>query len=109
MSGFKFLQYERTGDLVRIAINRPPFNVIDIATMQELNVALDRALEEPGAKALMLTGAGEKAFSAGVDVADHTRDKVSAMIDAFHGNIKRVLAMPIPTVAAVNGAALGGG
>ena len=109
MSGFKFLQYERTGDLIRIAINRPPFNVLDIATMAEMNVALDRALEEPGAKALMLTGAGEKAFSAGVDVADHTKDKVSAMIETFHGNIRRVLAMPIPTVAAVNGAALGGG
>ena len=109
MSGFKFLQYERTGDLIRIAINRPPFNVLDIATMAEMNLALDRALEEQGAKALMLTGVGEKAFSAGVDVADHTKDKVSAMIETFHGNIKRVLAMPIPTVAAINGAALGGG
>ena len=109
MSGFKFLHYERTGDLIRIAINRPPFNVLDIATMAEMNLALDRALEEQGAKALMLTGVGEKAFSAGVDVADHTNDKVSAMIETFHGNIKRVLAMPIPTVAAINGAALGGG
>ena len=109
MSGFKFLQYERTGDLIRIAINRPPFNVLDIATMAEMNLALDRALDEQGAKALMLTGVGEKAFSAGVDVADHTKDKVSAMIETFHGNIKRVLAMPIPTVAAINGAALGGG
>ena len=109
MSGFNFLQYERTGDLIRIAIHRPPLNVLDIATMHEMNVALDRALEEPGAKALLLTGAGEKAFSAGVDVADHTRDKVAAMIDTFHGNIRRVLAMPIPTLAAVNGAALGGG
>jgi len=109
MSGFKFLHYERTGDLIRIAINRPPFNVLDIATMAEMNLALDRALEEQGAKALMLTGVGEKAFSAGVDVADHTKDKVSAMIETFHGNIKRVLAMPIPTVAAINGAALGGG
>ena len=109
MSGFKFLHYERTGDLIRIAINRPPFNVLDIATMAEMNLALDRALDEQGAKALMLTGVGEKAFSAGVDVADHTKDKVSAMIETFHGNVKRVLAMPIPTVAAINGAALGGG
>ena len=47
MSRFKFLQYERTGDLIRIAINPPPFKVIDIASMQEMNVALDHALEEP--------------------------------------------------------------
>jgi cyclohexa-1,5-dienecarbonyl-CoA hydratase len=109
MSDFKFLKYERAGDLVRIAINRPPLNVLDIATMAEMNVALDRAFEEHGAKVLVLTGTGEKAFSAGVDVADHTHDKVQGMIDTFHGNIKRLLAMPIPTVAAVNGAALGGG
>lgn len=109
MGGFKFLHYERTGDLVRIAINRPPFNVLDIATMAEMNLALDRVLDEDGAKVLVLTGAGEKAFSAGVDVADHTQDKVQSMIDTFHGTIRRVLAMPIPTVAAVNGAALGGG
>lgn len=35
MSGFKFLHYERIGDLLRIAINRPPFSVLDIATMAE--------------------------------------------------------------------------
>ena len=109
MGDFTFLQYERTGDLVRIAINRPPFNVLDIATMAEMNLALDRVLKEDGAKVVVVTGAGEKTFSAGVDVADHTKDKVQSMIATFHGNIKRVLGMPIPTVAAVNGAALGGG
>jgi len=109
MSGYKFLQYERNGEVIRIAVNRPPFNVLDIATMAEMNVALDQAAKEDGAKLLLVTGAGEKAFSAGVDVADHTRDKVQSMIDTFHGNIRRIMALPIPTVAAVNGAALGGG
>ena len=109
MSGYKFLQYERNGEVIRIAVNRPPFNVLDIATMAEMNLALDRVAKEDGAKLLLVTGAGEKAFSAGVDVADHTRDKVQSMIDTFHGNIRRIMALPIPTVAAVNGAALGGG
>jgi len=45
MGDFTFLQYERKGDLVRIAINRPPFNVLDIATMAEMNLALDRVLK----------------------------------------------------------------
>jgi cyclohexa-1,5-dienecarbonyl-CoA hydratase len=109
MSEFKFLQYSCADSVIRIAINRPPYNVLDIATMAEMNLALDRALAEASAKVLIVTGAGEKAFSSGVDVADHTHDKVQSMIDTFHGNIKRLLAMPIPTVAAVNGAALGGG
>jgi len=109
MAEFKFLKYGRTGEVVRIAVNRPPFNVLDIATMAEMNVALDLAAKEDGVKVLVVTGVGEKAFSAGVDVADHTRDKVQSMIDTFHGNIRRIMALPIPTVALVNGAALGGG
>ena len=52
---------------------------------------------------------GEKAFSAGVEVADHTPDKVDQMIDVFHGIFRRLNKMPMPTIAAVNGAALGGG
>lgn len=43
MGDFRFLHDERTGDLVRIAINRPPFNVLDIPTMAEMNLALERA------------------------------------------------------------------
>ena len=109
MSQYKFLQYECSGGVVKIAVNRPPFNVLDIATMTEMNAALDRAAGEKDAKLLLVTGVGEKAFSAGVDVADHTRDKVQGMIDTFHGNIRRIMALPIPSVAAVNGAALGGG
>lgn len=45
MSDFKFLQYERTGDLIRIAINRPPLNVLDIATMAEMNPAMEPFVE----------------------------------------------------------------
>jgi cyclohexa-1,5-dienecarbonyl-CoA hydratase len=109
MSQYRFVQYESAGSLVTIRINRPPYNVLDIATMEEMNAALDRALEEPEAKLLLITGAGEKTFSSGVDVMDHTKDKVVRMIDVFHGILKRLLFIPIPTVAAVNGPALGGG
>lgn len=45
MSGFEFLQYERTGDLTRIAINRPLFNVLDFATMAEMNLAMEPSVE----------------------------------------------------------------
>jgi cyclohexa-1,5-dienecarbonyl-CoA hydratase len=42
-------------------------------------------------------------------VVDHTPDKVVKMIDVFHGLLKRLMVVPIPTIAAVNGSALGGG
>ena len=109
MSDFKFLEYKLADGLITISINRPPLNVLDIPTMEELNAALDLAAKESAAKMLVITGKGEKAFSAGVDVLDHTPDKVDRMIEVFHGNIRRLQAFPLPTVAAVNGAAMGGG
>jgi cyclohexa-1,5-dienecarbonyl-CoA hydratase len=109
MSQYQYLQYECAGGLVTIRINRPPYNVLDIATMEEMNAALDRASAEGDARLMLITGAGEKAFSSGVDVMDHTKDKVERMIEVFHAIFKRLLSLPIPTVAAVNGAALGGG
>jgi len=58
---------------------------------------------------LEITGKGEKVFSAGVDVMDHTPDKVVQMIEVFHGILKRLMVFPLPTVAALNGSAMGGG
>jgi cyclohexa-1,5-dienecarbonyl-CoA hydratase len=95
--------------VLRIAINRPPYNVLDIATMEEMNTALDMAMANRTAKVLVITGNGDKVFSSGVDVMDHTPDKVVKMIDVFHGLLKRLMLVPMPTVALVNGPALGGG
>ncbi len=109
MADFKFIEYGVDGGLVTIALNRPPYNVLDIATMEELNNALDLAAKEEDAKLVMITGRGEKTFSAGVDVLDHTPDKVVQMIEVFHGILKRLMVFPLPTVAALNGSAMGGG
>lgn len=106
---FQFIQYGVTDGLATLAIKRPPFNVVDIPTMKEINTALDACMADASVKLLVITGVGEKAFSAGVEVADHTPDKVDQMIDAFHGISRRLQKMPVPTLAAVNGAALGGG
>jgi cyclohexa-1,5-dienecarbonyl-CoA hydratase len=106
---FKFIQYGVENGLATLAINRPPYNVLDIPTMEEVNVALDQCLAATDVKLLVITGVGDKAFSAGVEVADHTPDKVDRMIEVFHGIFRRLQKMPVPTLAAVNGAALGGG
>ncbi|MDD5174860.1 MAG: enoyl-CoA hydratase-related protein [Sterolibacterium sp.] len=109
MPKFEFLDYRVADGLVTIEINRPPYNVLDIPTMAEVGRAVEAAGQDQTAKALMITAAGDKAFSAGVDVMDHTPDKVVQMIEVFHGMLKQILICPIPTIAALNGSAMGGG
>jgi cyclohexa-1,5-dienecarbonyl-CoA hydratase len=92
----------------RIVMDRPPLNVLDIPMMAEMRDAFVAAAQDAETRVVLLTGQG-KAFCAGVDVADHTEDRVEAMIHAFHGALSALMAIPAPVVMAVNGHALGGG
>jgi len=110
MSDYQFVTYEVKDGAAWLTINRPPLNWLDIATMKEMNLALDEVLAAgPEIKVLVIQAAGEKAFSVGVDVGDHTEDKVDEMIATFHGIFRRLERLEIPTIAAVRGAVLGGG
>jgi cyclohexa-1,5-dienecarbonyl-CoA hydratase len=60
-------------------------------------------------KALIISGSGEKAFSAGVDVVDHTEDKVEKMVQVFHDVFRNLAKLDQVTVAALKGLTLGGG
>lgn len=95
------------GPAARITLDRPPVNVLTIAMLDELASAVEAAVG-PETKVLVLTGAG-KAFCAGVDVADHTEDRVESMIHAFSRAVRSLLEVRLPVVAVLNGAALGGG
>lgn len=108
MSQFEFLTYERANGIATITLNRPPLNVLNNSMMAELNAALEELLTNDTLIALVLRAEG-KAFSAGVDVSDHTADKVEEMIGLFHGIFRKLLATDAVTIAAVQGAALGGG
>lgn len=106
--GYEFLTVERADAVATITLNRPPLNVLHIPMMAEMRDALNDIAADETVKALVITGAG-RAFCAGVDVADHTAERVHDMLTGFHDVIRRVMDLEIPTVAAVNGAALGGG
>lgn len=90
-----------------IKFNKPPLNVLDIAMMKEINSALSD-FQNKNLKALVICAEG-KAFSAGVDVSEHTEEKVGEMIHVFHEIFSHLQNIEYPTVALVNGAALGGG
>ncbi|MFW6201874.1 MAG: enoyl-CoA hydratase/isomerase family protein, partial [Gemmatimonadota bacterium] len=102
------VRLERVDAVARITLDAPPLNVLDRAALVELSERLAEAGADPGAKVVLLTGTG-RAFCAGVDVADHTADRVEGMIEAFSGAIETLLGLELPVVAALNGAALGGG
>jgi cyclohexa-1,5-dienecarbonyl-CoA hydratase len=74
-----------------------------------LDEALSLCAREVSSDVIVLRGAGERAFSAGVDIRDHTPEKVPEMLEAVHGVIRKLLALPQVTVAAVRGVCLGGG
>jgi cyclohexa-1,5-dienecarbonyl-CoA hydratase len=92
-----------------LTINRPPLNVLNISTMEEMNDALLTLVDNKDVKILVITGSGEKAFSAGVDVADHTGDKVEKMLRVFHDVFRNLAKLDQVTVAALKGLTLGGG
>jgi len=99
---------EIEGAVARIELRNPPLNVIDIAMMEELTLSLAEIEARSEISAIILTGA-ENAFSAGVDVAAHTPDKVEEMLAKFHGVIRALVASTKVTVASVHGLCLGGG
>ena len=99
---------ETSGSVARIALQNPPLNVIDIPMMEELGRALAEIEANAAIAAIVISGAG-KAFSAGVDVAAHTPDKVEEMLAKFHGVIRALVATAKVTIASVHGHCLGGG
>jgi cyclohexa-1,5-dienecarbonyl-CoA hydratase len=91
----------------RITFNRPPLNILNIEMMKEINNAL-KEFQKKKLKVLIFNASG-KAFSAGVDISDHTKEKVNEMIGVFHEIFTNLSKINAPTIALVNGAALGGG
>jgi cyclohexa-1,5-dienecarbonyl-CoA hydratase len=90
-----------------ITLDRPPLNILDIAMMRSLDEAIEKAL--PHCDFLVFRGAGQKAFSAGAEVADHVPELVSEMLQAFHAVFRRLARADCVTIAAVHGHCLGGG
>lgn len=103
------IQLTRTGASATIVLNRPPLNILDLASLRELNLVLENLPAPPEVRQLIFTGAGTRAFSAGVDVKDHLGDRVEEMLETFHRVFRTLWAGEWITVAAVRGHCLGGG
>ncbi len=109
MPAAEIVHYEVKGRIARITLDRPPLHILNLAMMEELTAALERLERESGIVLCILDSTGEKAFSAGVDIKDHTPDKVPMMLARFHAVIRRIRDLECLTIAGVRGVALGGG
>ncbi|NWF92226.1 MAG: enoyl-CoA hydratase/isomerase family protein [Syntrophaceae bacterium] len=105
---FKHIQTEIKDGVAFLTLNRAPLNVLNIEMMEEINHYLKGLSQERSLKLLVIQAVG-KAFSAGVDVGEHLGDQVQRMIEVFHGMFRRMDGLKVPSIAVVNGAALGGG
>ena len=101
-------------DVGTLTFNRPKqLNALDVATLTEIGQALELARAQPGeVRAVILTGAGEKAFVAGADIAAMAKlgpAEAREFAALGHRTLNALEALPVVTIAAVNGFALGGG
>ncbi|MFO0722568.1 MAG: enoyl-CoA hydratase-related protein [Myxococcota bacterium] len=107
------LSEERTegGLIATITLNRPEVrNAINRAMIDDLGRALDQLVAEPALRAIVFTGAGGKAFAAGADISElKTRGVAEALQRINAALFRRVEEIAVPTIAAIDGFALGGG
>jgi enoyl-CoA hydratase len=115
-SPYRYILYEehpRGKPFAKITINRPEvMNALNLDVRKEILSALDSAERDDSIRAVVLTGAGEKAFSAGADIKMfQTMTPFSAMeyLKITKGASNRIESFPKPVIAAVNGYAIGGG
>lgn len=107
-SAFTRIAVELRSPVARITLQNPPLNVIDVHMMEELRAALEQIEIRPDISAIVLAGS-ERAFSSGVEIAEHTAEKIRNTLAAFHSVIRSVVASRKLTIACVRRHCLGGG
>ena len=95
--------------IATLLVDNPPLNILDLATMEEVGARLGHIAKDPDLRVLIVAGAGDRAFSAGVAVQDHVADRIEAALGAFHGIVRALRDLDAVTVASVRGHCLGGG
>ncbi len=108
-----YIKIDKKDHVARLTIDRPQgLNALNKAVLNQLSTTLLQLAGDDQVRALVITGAGDKAFVAGADIAEMAdMDRTQAEMFARFGNrvMNQVSSFPVPVIAAVNGFALGGG
>jgi cyclohexa-1,5-dienecarbonyl-CoA hydratase len=99
---------QRDGALLRIVLDAPPGNILDLDMIDALRAAVSPAAREPGLKALVFDSAGDH-FSYGASIPEHRPGEIERVLPRFHDLCRDLLDLARPTVAVVRGKCLGGG
>jgi cyclohexa-1,5-dienecarbonyl-CoA hydratase len=105
---FSTIQFHPGPRVATIVLNRPPLNIINLAMLEELD-AVWSEIEALKAQVAVVSGAGDRAFSAGVHVADHAPGKIERVLETFHRVVLRIRRSDCISIAAIHGYTLGGG
>lgn len=105
---YQYLRLEVRPPVATISLDRPPGNLLDIDTMEEINAALLAVRNESMVDVLVLRGA-HGVFSMGIDLEEYARDRVQRMLQVYSRIFETIRMMDVVSVAAVEGPALGGG
>ena len=107
------IRYEVSGGIARIMLARPPMNALDLAMVRGLVAALKRAAADDAVRAVVIASAVAKRFCAGLDIvelAGRSPDQIRTLVhELYVGLFDAQCQLGKPTIAAVNGAARGGG
>ena len=107
---YQHIKFKIDDRVARVTFARPPVNIFDIAMMREINDALSQCAQRRELVAIVFDAAADcRAFSAGVAVEEHVEETIFQMLDAFHLIFRNIEQIARPTIAVVDGAALGGG
>lgn len=109
-SNYETIQVVVADRVAYIIFNKPPLNIFTIGMMKEINDALNRLMKINYICTVVFAATpSSKAFSAGVAIEDHKQETVYQMIENFHNIFRLLNSFSKPTIAVVNGPALGGG
>ena len=109
---FETITLDCEGGVARITFNRPPFNLFSHQMLSEIRDALDQIEARGDIRAVVLTGAGERAFSAGADLGDEARHSVEdgrSFRELGRFLVERLETFPAAVISAVRGWCIGGG